>query len=139
MGCARAKRGWSVSVAYWLIALYVLSLGAPGLQAAGALAAQNGASVVELCTGEGLAHVLLDSSGRPLGQAPLDHPDHAAHQCPSCPATWGKHPCCPAVAASPSRPAFSAARLNRSLVDLRPGPALVAGAPLPARGPPSLA
>ena len=63
MGRARAKRGWSVSVAYWLIALYVLSLGALGLQAAGALAARGAAAVAIAAA---VAEVRSARAGRPI-------------------------------------------------------------------------
>ena len=125
-----------LGVIRWLLALYVLALGVPLLEAAVARAALADATLVELCTGDGVRRVALDRHGQPVEHVPTGH--HAGYDCTACLTGCAHHglcggsPCCAFVLAWPSlEPAG------------RHGPAIVAAgpaahAPLPARGPPTV-
>ena len=73
-------RGRWLGLGRWVVALYLLSLGVPGLEAAHARAAKTGLAVVELCTSSGFTRVVLDASGWPVEQAPSGSHDHAAQR-----------------------------------------------------------
>ena len=138
MGCARAMRGRWLGLGRWVVALYLLSLGVPGLGAAHARAAKTGSAVVELCTSSGFTHVVLDANSWPVEQAPSGSHDHATHECSGCPATCGNHDFWPQPGVLLVLSAPRPRQLRRPLTDLRLALAPATRAPLPPRGPPQL-
>jgi hypothetical protein len=131
---ATAARRRPLAVFRWLLALYVLALAVPVLEATVARAALDDATLVELCTGDGVRHIALDALGQPIEHVPTGQ--HAGHDCSAClfgchhPAPGGNRlaqsHAWPAIAAPPS---VAAAKIVARQA---------AHAPLPARGPPTL-
>ena len=120
----------------WLLALFLLSLAAPVVDAVAARAAVTDGFLVELCTADGVTQVTLDRAGHPIdGDAPGHH---AAHDCTACLAACGKH-LTPIGLSPPLRPmaGFCAGLVHADDTVARVvGPA--ARTPLPPRGPPKV-
>ena len=133
--CCAAARGRPAAVLRWVVVLYILSLGAPLLQGLAAQAAVAGTVLVQLCTVGGVKQVAVDQSGQPIDHEPSDH--HAAHHCVCCLSGCAKHGA--ATGFGQSLP-FVADRVPEAPVRAasRPRSAPTVGAPLPARGPPTI-
>ena len=120
-----------------LLALYVLALGAPVLDAMVARAAVAGATTIDLCTGDGVRRIALDERGQPVKHAPLD--DHRGHDCTACQircSQEGLRSGTPLTLLPPAWPLLGPLARGDEAA-LAPRPAAAHG-PLPARGPPTL-
>ena len=133
--CCAAARGRPAAVLRWVVVLYILSLGAPLLQGLAAQAAVAGTVLVQLCTVGGVKQVAVDQSGQPIDHVPSDR--HAAHHCVCCLGGCAKHG--PGTGFGLTEPFIAIARPALPVrVASRARIAPAAGAPLPARGPPTL-
>ena len=131
---ATAARRRTLAVLRWLLALYVLALGVPVLEATAARAALDDATLVELCTGDGVRHIVLDAQGQPIEHVPTGQ--HAGHDCSACPLTC-HHPALGGGQLAQSH-AWPAVRATPSVVAAKIAARRAASPPLPARGPPTL-
>jgi hypothetical protein len=135
LGHDGSSSGRMLGVLRWLVALYVLSVCIPVIEAAAARDISPDAAFVDLCTVEGVKRVALNPDGQPIDPTPARH--HGGHDCPGCFAGCAQGALCGELrgAVPLAWPRIVEARLPDAALA---APPLAARAPLPARGPPSL-
>jgi hypothetical protein len=124
-----------ISVVLSLLALYVLALIVPIVEATAARAALADATFVELCTGDGIRRITLDGHGQLVEHAPVGQ--HAGHDCTSCLTGCPNHGLCGGFQLA-LVPAWSSLAPVHGGAEAAVAAGPAALAPLPARGPPTL-